>query len=90
MTIPEYHPVPGELYDQYELAILRHEWLRLGWRAPRGECRVEAVLPVDLRTRQGAEYIIVEDLIGRRRCLRLDRIVGVHAFFMHMPGTSTH
>ncbi|MDZ7788184.1 MAG: transcriptional antiterminator, Rof [Halofilum sp. (in: g-proteobacteria)] len=90
MTIPEYHPVPGELYDTYELAILRHQWLRLGWRAPHGEHRVEAVLPIDLRTRQRAEYLVVEDLLGRRRFLRLDRIVGASAFFMHRPETGTH
>lgn len=90
MTIPEYHPVPGELYDAYELAILRHQWLRLGWRAPCGERRVEAVLPIDLRTRQRAEYIVVEDLLGRRRFLRLDRIVGADAFFMHRAGTGLH
>ncbi len=90
MTIPEYYPIPGELYDTYELAILRHQWLRLGWHAPRGEHRVEAVLPLDLRTRQRAEYIVVEDLLGRRRFLRLDRIVGVSAFFMHRRNTELH
>ncbi len=90
MTIPEYHPVPGELYDTYELAILRHQWLRLGWRAPRGERRVEAVLPIELRTRQQAEYIVVEDLLGRRRFLRLDRIVGAATFFVHRPQPGLH
>lgn len=90
MTIPEYHPVPGELYDTYELAILRHQWLRLGWRAPRGEWRLEAVLPLDLRTRQRAEYLVVEDRLGRRRFLRLDRIVAADAFFMHRPIDGPH
>ena len=90
MTIPEYRPVPGELYDAYELAIVRHQWLRLGWHAPRGEYRVEAVLPLDLRTRQRAEYLVIEDLSGRRRFLRLDRILGANPFFMHRPETGAH
>lgn len=85
MTIPEYQPVSGELYDTYELAILRHQWLRLGWHAPVGELRVEAVLPIDLRTRQRGEYLLVEDQLGRRRFVRLDRITGASAFFMHRP-----
>jgi transcriptional antiterminator Rof (Rho-off) len=51
---------------------------------------VEAVLPIDLRTRQRAEYLVVEDRRGRRRFLRLDRIVGASAFFMHRPGMDTH
>lgn len=90
MTIPEYHPVSGELYDTYELAILRHQWLRLGWHAPRGEDRVESVVPLDLRTRQRAEYIVVEDRLGRRRFVRLDRIVNAEAFFLHDPATPAH
>lgn len=60
-------------YSRLELAILQRRALRLRW-IWRGITHLEVVHPVDLRTRRGAEYLILRDASARRRILRLDRI----------------
>ncbi len=70
----KYTPVSCETYSRYELAILRGQALRVCWKGARGTDRVETLVPLDLRTRRHAEFMIARDLYGRRRVLRLDRI----------------
>jgi Rho-binding antiterminator len=70
-----YVPVACALYSRYELAILRGEALRVSWCAARGVHRVESLIPLDLRTRRHAEFMIARTLDGGRRVLRLDRII---------------
>lgn len=82
---PDYRPVPCTTYSAYELAIVRGHSLRLWWRGPRGEDRVETVVPLDLRTRRRAEYMIVR-AAGGRRILRLDRIRRADALVVHSQG----
>ena len=53
---------------------MRGRALTLGWRQPDGSLRREPILPLDLVTRDGAEYLLVE-AGGERLQLRLDRIV---------------
>jgi Rho-binding antiterminator len=72
---PTYSPIDCALYSQLELAILRRRALRLRW-VGRGMSHIEVVYPEDLRTRRHAEYLVLGDALGRRRFLRLDRIVG--------------
>ena len=66
-----YTPIACALYSEYELAILRRRRLRLRWCDAEGMDHIEVVRPVDLQTRQGEEFMVLED--GRE--LRLDRIV---------------
>ena len=63
----KYEPIACDVYASYELAIMRRQCMRVAWRAPRGDRRVETLRPVDLRTRRGAEYMLVDDRLGRRR-----------------------
>ena len=69
-----YVPVTCELYNQYELMILRGQALRIAWYGARGIARIEILEPLNLRTRSGGEYLIARDRLGQRRVMRLDRI----------------
>jgi Rho-binding antiterminator len=69
-----YNPVDCGLHSRFELAVMRARPLILGWRQPDGAVRREPVLPLDLATREGAEYLLVE-AGGERLQLRLDWIV---------------
>ncbi len=68
-----YTPVSCEIYSRYELAILHRAWLRVLWHGRRGP-RLERLLPLDLRTHRGAEYLIARTPGGVPRVMRLDRI----------------
>jgi len=71
---PPYTPIPCERYSELELAILHRQLLRTHSR--RGAMdRIAIVRPLDLRTRRGAEYLILRDTDGRRQWWRLDRLV---------------
>lgn len=81
ITAPPYTPIACERYSELELAILRGQFLRTHWR--RGEMdRIAVVRPLDLRTRRGAEYLILRDTEGRRQWWRLDRLIS----FEPVPG----
>ena len=69
-----YRPVDCGLHSRFELAVMRGRALTLGWRQPDGSLRREPILPLDLVTRDGAEYLLME-AGGERLQLRLDRIV---------------
>jgi Rho-binding antiterminator len=68
-----YTPIPCEIYSRYELAVLHRAWLRVLWHGRLGP-RLERLLPVDLRTHRGAEYLIARTPSGVPRVMRLDRI----------------
>jgi Rho-binding antiterminator len=70
----DYEPVDCGIYSGYELAILRRRRLRLTWRDEDGLTRIDTVQPVDLETRCGEEFLLIEDSCGRRREIRLDHI----------------
>jgi Rho-binding antiterminator len=70
----EYTPIDCALYSQYELAILHHRRVRVSWRDARGEVHIAMLVPRDLQTRAGAEFMIADDQDGQRLELRLDQI----------------
>ena len=70
----DYIPIPCDIYNQYEIAILQGRSLRVAWMSARALDRVETLKPKDLRTRAGAEYMIAYNQIGQHRVIRLDRI----------------
>lgn len=70
----DYTPIDCGLYSEYELAIMRKWKLRIGWRDAQGMSHVETILPRDLQTRQGEEFLIMETRDGRRLEIRLDQI----------------
>ncbi|HHJ12800.1 MAG TPA: transcriptional antiterminator, Rof [Gammaproteobacteria bacterium] len=70
----DYRPIDCGLHSEYELAIMRGQWLRLQWTDPEGRTCNERLLPLDLRVWDGAEYLLARDAGGRDHAIRLDRI----------------
>ena len=75
MEPTDYRPIDCSLYSEYELAIMHGERLRISWRDTEGPPRIEVLIPVDLRTRQGEEFLVAKDDNGLEREIRLDRIL---------------
>lgn len=73
-TMTDYTPIDCDQYSEYELAILRKWKLRIGWRDERGLSHVEMLMPRDLQTRLGEEFLIAETTAGNRLEIRLDQI----------------
>lgn len=68
-----YQPIACSLWDQWELAILKKQRLRLSFVDDQGVLQQTEGTPVDLITRHKAEYLIVE-IAGKRQEIRLDRL----------------
>jgi Rho-binding antiterminator len=76
MKTTDYTPIDCGSYSEYELAIMHGNRLRLSWRDAEGFPRIGVLVPVDLRTRQGEEFLVATDHFGDEREIRLDRILG--------------
>lgn len=72
----DYVPIACATHERLEFAVLRRQRLRLVWQAATGEID-ETLLPLDVETRDGAEWLTVQRADGRREVLRLDRILHV-------------
>lgn len=75
----DYRPISCAMYNQYELAILRHTTMRLRWRDSAGVIHLETLTPEDLETCHGEEFLLARNLIGECLRVRLDRIRTVSA-----------
>jgi Rho-binding antiterminator len=75
MEPTDYKPIDCGLYSEYELAIMHGDRLRLSWRDPEGNAHIGNVIPTDLRTRNGAEFLIATGQEGITLVIRLDRIL---------------
>ena len=54
----DYKPISCELHSSLELWIMHRERLKLAWRtAGRDEVTIDVVMPVDVKTEDGAEYL---------------------------------
>jgi Rho-binding antiterminator len=71
----DYTPIDCGLYSEYEAASVQHLRLRLSWRQPGGQLRIEVVKPIDLETRHQQEFLLVETRDRNRLELRLDQII---------------
>lgn len=69
-----YVPVACAFHDRLELAVMRRRRLILEW-LDGGDRVAERVLPVDVETRDGAEWLTLLGDDGREVRIRLDRIV---------------
>jgi len=74
----DYRPIDCGLYSEYELAIIRRRPLHLVW-AEGNVIFDRIVLPRDLETRDGAEYLHAEYETGELLTIRLDRIRSMQA-----------
>lgn len=70
-----YTPIDCDLHSQYELAIMHHTKLRIVWRDTAGQEHVCTLLPLDIKTERGEEFILGHDHTGQPITLRLDRII---------------
>ena len=67
----DYQPIPCIQHDRLELAALKRQWLELNVTA--GECvGRQRLLPRDVYTRDGAEWLLAETESGETVTLRLD------------------
>lgn len=74
MDKQDYQPVSCELHSQYELAIMHKSKLELSWLS-NGELVTQTnILPLDVQTRDKAEYLIATNDKNENLCLRLDQI----------------
>ena len=69
-----YKPISCAAYDTYEIAIMHGELLRLVWKDEMNQHNINVVKPLDLRTREGVEFLIATNEAGETLQLRLDHI----------------
>jgi Rho-binding antiterminator len=74
MMNKDYTPIACALYSEFELHIMHQDPLKLCYLGARNLSRIETLLPINLRTRKKAEFLIARSLSGVSRVLRLDRI----------------
>ena len=69
-----YKSIPCGVYDTYEIAIMHGELIRLVWKDELNQHNISVLKPLDLQTREGAEFLIAETNEGETLQLRLDYI----------------
>ena len=75
----DYQPIACGLYSRYELAIMHRMPLTLCWRGSDGLTHLETLLPEDLQTCNGEEFLVLKNGAGERLKVRLDHITAVHS-----------
>jgi Rho-binding antiterminator len=70
----DYTPIDCGQYSEYELAILRQKRLRICWHDAHGQSHIDVFTPIDLFTRRGEEFLVLDRGDGEPFELRLDRI----------------
>jgi len=70
----DYTPIDCGLHSQYELAIMQRQQLRMSWTTGSQPVTACTVIPVDILTRAGQEFLLVRDEKDREHTIRLDRI----------------
>ena len=70
----DYTPIDCDRYSEFELAIMRKWKLRIAWHDAEGQSHVEVLLPRDLQTRHGEEFLLAETTAGKQVEIRLDHI----------------
>lgn len=67
----DYQPIPCIQHERLEFAALKRQWLELTVTA--GDCAGhQRLLPLDVYTRDGAEWLVAETESGETVTLRLD------------------
>lgn len=74
--MPDYIPIACIEHERLEFAVLRRQRLRLRWLDEEGPTEHGAdILPLDVHTRDGAEWLVARDGAGIEFAVRLDRIL---------------
>ncbi|HNQ03705.1 MAG TPA: Rho-binding antiterminator [Thiobacillaceae bacterium] len=74
-TPPDYVPISCADHERLEFAVLRRQKLRLRLRDTTGGEGGQVVLPTDVATRDGAEWLSFQTETGKTAVVRLDRIL---------------
>lgn len=69
-----YQPISCELHSQYELAIMRKDKLQLSWLSASQIVSKTNITPLDVLTKNKAEYLIAVNSDNKNLCIRLDHI----------------
>ncbi|MBU1664559.1 MAG: transcriptional antiterminator, Rof [Gammaproteobacteria bacterium] len=70
-----YIPIACATHERLEFAVLRRRQLQLTWLGEDGHSEFcEQVLPLDVETRAGAEWLTIKRPGGEIEVVRLDRI----------------
>ena len=69
----DYSSISCANYDEYEIAILHHQHLHLVWHDGNA-IHDQVITPLDLRTAQGEEYLVLRLASGETTEIRLDHI----------------
>lgn len=67
----DYRSIACADHERLEFAVLTRQWLEVGVTAGERPGR-QRLLPVDVYTRDGAEWLVAETESGERQTLRLD------------------
>ena len=69
-----YLPISCELHSQYELAIMHKNKLFLSWLTEGKQVTETGVSPLDVKTKNKAEFLIAVTADNKNLCIRLDHI----------------
>ena len=70
-----YQAIACASYDVLEIAIMRRQRLQARWRdTGHSRCCAGIIAPLDLKVREGAEWLIARDSEGNKLELRLDAL----------------
>ena len=72
----DYSPIDCGLHSEYELAIMHARKLRISWHDAAGAKHIELLVPTDLCTRNGEEFMLALNAGGEGLEIRLDHITG--------------
>lgn len=71
----DYIPIACAAHERLEFAVLRRRYLQLTWLGKDGRSPCcERVLPLDVETRAGAEWLTIKREDGEIEVVRLDHI----------------
>ena len=69
----DYRPIACSDHDRLEFAALKRQWLDVSVTAG-GRAGHQRLLPLDVYTRDGAEWLLAETESGEQLTLRLDSL----------------
>jgi len=75
--ITAYIPIACSLHDEYEIAIMRKQYLYIKWFDDNNQKHVEKVLPKDILVKNREEFLVVITQDDTVLQLRLDKITQV-------------
>ena len=69
-----YQAISCEMHSQYELAIMHKSKLKLSWLSEGELVSDTNILPLDVQTKNKAEYLLAVNAENKNLCIRLDHI----------------